>query len=97
VVQGGFDPQRVIRLELDASGAAVESVVPMAIALEGFNQPGFGTLQGERLYYFANSGADDAEGAIVMSTPLDAGVEAAPPDMAQFGEAVKAHQQQKKD
>ena len=97
VVQGDFEPQRLIRLELDASGAAVQSVAPMAIALEGFNQPGFGTLQGERLYYFANSGADDAEGAIVMSTPLDAGVEAAPPDMAQFGEAIKAHQQQNKD
>ena len=97
VVQGGFEPQRLIRLELDASGAAVQSVAPMAIALEGFNQPGFGTLQGESLYYFANNGADDEEGAIVMSTPLDAGVEAAPPDMAQFGEAIKAHQQQKKD
>jgi len=97
VVQGGFEPQRLIRLELDASGAAVQSVAPMAVALEGFNQPSFGTIQGESLYYYANSGADDAEDAILMSTPLDAGVEAAPPDMAQFGDAIKAYQQQKKD
>ena len=97
VVQGGFEPQRLIRLELDASGAAVQSVAPMAIALDGFNQPGIGTLQGESLYYFANSGADDAKSAIIMNTPLDAGVEAKPPDWAQFGDAIKAKQQQTKD
>lgn len=97
VVQGGFDPQRLIRLELDATGAAVQSVAPMAIALADFNQPGIGTIQGEDLYYLANSGADDAKSAIIMNTPLDAGAEAAPPDMAQFGNAIKARQQQKKD
>ena len=97
VVQGDFEPQRLIRLELDASGAAVQSVAPMAIALEDFNQPGIGTIQGESLYYFANSGADDAKSAIIMNTPLNAGVEAAPPDWTQFGEAMKAKQQQTKD
>jgi len=94
VVQGGFQPQRLVRLELDASGAAVQSVAPMAIALEDFNQPGIGTFQGESLYYFANSAADDAKSTIIMNTPLDAGVEAAPPDWAQFEEAIEAKQQQ---
>jgi hypothetical protein len=97
VVQGGFEPQRVIRLELDASGAVVQSIAPMAIALEDFNRPGIGTIQGESLYYVANSGADDAKSAIIMNTPLDAGAEVAPPDMAQFGKAIKANQQQTKD
>ena len=97
VVQGGFNPQRVIRLELDASGAAVQSVAPMAIALEEFNRPGNGTIQDESLYYIANSGADDAKSTIIMNTPLDAGIEAAPPDWSQFGEAMKAKQQKKKD
>jgi hypothetical protein len=97
VVQGGFEPQRVIRLELDASGAVVQSIAPMAIALEDFNRPGIGTIQGESLYYVANSGADDAKIAIIMNTPLDAGAEVAPPDMAQFGKAIKANQQQTKD
>jgi hypothetical protein len=97
VVQGGFKPQRLIRLELDASGAAVQSVVPMAIALEDFNQPGMGTIQGESLYYIANNGADDAKSAIIMNTPLDAGVEALPPDIEKFGKTMKAKQQQTKD
>ena len=97
LVQGGFSPQRVVRLELDASGAAVQSVSPMAIALEDFNQPSAGTFQGDSLYYFANTGAEEAAGAIVVSTPLDAGVEVAPPDMAKFEQAIRARQQQGKD
>jgi hypothetical protein len=90
LVQGGFSPQRVVRLELDASGAEVQSISPMAIAQDDFDRPGAGTFQGDRLFYFANSGADDATGAIVMSTPLDAGVEVAPPDMAKFEQIGRA-------
>ena len=97
VVQGGFDPQRVIRLELDASGAAVESVVPMAIALEEFYRPGNGTIQDESVYYIANSGADDAKSAIIMKTPLNAGVEATAPDAMEFKKVMDAKRQQKKD
>jgi hypothetical protein len=87
----------VIRLELDANGMTVQGVVPMAIALEDFNQPGISTLQGESLYYIANGGAEDAKSAIIMNTPLDAGAEVAPPDIAKFGETMKAKQKQKKD
>jgi hypothetical protein len=97
VVQGGFEPQRVIRLELDANGMTVQGIIPMAIALEDFNQPGISTLQGESLYYIANGGAEDAKSAIIMNTPLDAGAEVAPPDIAKFGETMKAKQKQKKD
>ncbi len=97
VVQGGFQPQRLVRLELDASGATVQSVTPMAIALEEFNRPGFGTIQDESLYYIANSGADDAKSAIIMKTPLDAGVEAAPPDVMEFKKVMDAKRQQQKD
>ena len=97
LVQGGFSPQRVVRLELDASGAVVQSISPMAIAMDDFDRPGAGTFQGDSLYYFANGGADDAAGAIVMSSPLDAGVEVAPPDMAKFEQAIRARQQQVED
>ena len=97
VVQGGFDPQRVIRLELDASGVTVESVVPMAIALEEFYRPGNGTIQDESVYYIANSGADDAKSAIIMKTPLNAGVEATAPDAMEFKKVMDAKRQQKKD
>jgi hypothetical protein len=65
----------------------------MAIGLEQFNQPGVGTIKGSDLFYFANSGQAGAEGAIVMSTPLDAGSEVAPPDMSKFEDAIRAHSQ----
>jgi len=97
LIQGGISPQRVIRLELDANGAVAQSISPMAIALEDFNQPGGGTLHGESLYYFANSGDGEAAQTIVMSTPLDAGVQVAPPDMKQFEEAMRERQLQTKD
>ena len=79
VVQGRFTPPRIIRIELDSSGAGATSVAPMAMALNEFNRPGAGTIRDGRLYYIANAGAEDDSEAIVMSTPLDAGAEAAPP------------------
>lgn len=89
VIQGGFSPQRVIRLELDAEGKAVESVTPMAFALDEFDRPALGSIHEDRLYYFANAGADEDTGANVVSTQLSAGVEAAPPDLDQFKNALK--------
>ena len=97
LVQGGFEPQRVIRLELDDRLAVVQSITPMAIALDEFNQPGIGTLQGGNLSYFANGGAEDTADVIVMSTPLDAGAEVAPPGSTEVKRAMEAEQQQKKD
>jgi len=74
VVQAGIRPERLVRLELDASGAAVENVVPMAIALESFERPGAGAVAGDGYYYFANTGAADAAaGSIIVRTRLDAG------------------------
>lgn len=71
VIQNGFQPQRIIRLELDANGTNVVNVSPMAVALEEFDRPAFGTLKGGEVYYFANPG--DNEAVKVMKTPLDAG------------------------
>lgn len=94
VVQGAFTPQRVVRLALDGvSGSIVESISPMANALEVFNQPGTGTIRGNELIYFANSGAAEGSGAIVVSTPLDAGTEVAPPEMDLFEEALRSKYQ----
>jgi hypothetical protein len=93
IVQGGLEPQRVIRLELDPGGATVQSVSPMASALDEFSQPGLGAIQGGNLYYFANSGAQEAANVMVMRTPLDAGSEVAPPDVSQFKQAIEARQQ----
>lgn len=94
VVQGAFTPQRVVRLALDnVSGSIVESISPMANALEVFNQPGIGTIRGNDLFYFANNGGEEGSGAMVVSTPLDAGSEVAPPDMGMFEEAIRSQSQ----
>jgi hypothetical protein len=74
VVQAGIQPERLVRLELDPTGAAVDKVVPLAVALEPFERPGQGTVVQGDIFYFANPGAgEDAAGAVVMRTPLDAG------------------------
>lgn len=88
VVQGAFTPPRVVRLALDSvSGSVAESISPMANALEYFNQPGVGAIRGNDLFYFANTGDTEGSGAIVLSTPLDAGSEVAPPNMGVLDKA----------
>jgi len=54
MIQNGFQPQRIMRLELDANGANIVKVIPLAIALDEFDRPAFGTVKGEEVYYFAN-------------------------------------------
>jgi hypothetical protein len=97
IVQGGFNPQRLVRLELGDNGSEALSVSPMAIALDDFNRRGLATIRGDSIYYFANTGAEGSPGAIVMSTPLEAGAQAAPPDNAYFEEALKSNRKQTKD
>ncbi len=95
IVQGGISPQRLMRLDLDAGGATVMDVGPMAIALEEFDHPETGTLGEDGMYYFASNGAGKSSPpAIVMHTPLTAGGEIVPPDMRQFQKALKEKQQQ---
>lgn len=95
VTQSGISPQRLMRLELDPAGAAVESVRPMAIALEGFDWPGVGTLRGDNLYYFSNQGTRSGDQkARMMVTPLEAGGEITPPDMRLFEESMEQKGQQ---
>ena len=85
VIQNGIKPQRVMRLQLDASGTRVETVRPLAVALPEFDLPSFGTLEGENLYYFANSQwlgkAGSKKPVTVLRTPLDSSAELVQPDM----------------
>lgn len=95
ITQSGISPQRLMRLELDTAGAAVETVTPMAIALEGFDWPGVGTLRDDSLYYFANQGSRSGDQrARMMVTPLDAGGEITQPDMRVFEESMEQKGQQ---
>ena len=88
VIQNGIRPQRVMRLQLSASGQKVESVRPLAVAQPEFDFPNFGTIEGENLYYFANSQRMGNSGSqkpvTVLSTPLDSGTELVQPDMQEF-------------
>lgn len=89
VTQSGISPQRIMRLALDSTGAAVETVAPMASSLDAFDMPGAGTVRERGLYYFANHGSPDAASLLLMTTPLDAGSEIKAPEMKQFEEAIK--------
>ena len=95
ITQSGLSPQRIMRLQLDSNGAAAETVTPMASNLPGFDTPGVGTLRGGSIFYFANHGSSKADQDLVLlATPLTAGNEVKPPDINQFGEAIKKKMEQ---
>jgi hypothetical protein len=95
LTQGGFSPQRLLRLDLDQTGAHVEELTPVAIALEPFEGPGVGTLGADQMYYIANAmSPDPAARAIVMQSPLTAGTNIVPADMRLFQEQMKQKQNQ---
>ncbi len=93
LVQGGFDPQRIVRLQLDGTGAGVESISPMVIALPEFDHPGPAAIRDDKLVFFANSSAMEKDGLLVMASQLDAGTEVAPPDVKDLHDAMKAQMQ----
>jgi sugar lactone lactonase YvrE len=105
VIQNGIKPQRVIGLQLDASGTKIEAVRPMAVAQPAFDLPSFGTIEGESLYYFANSQQPGKSGSqkpvTVLRTPLDAGGNLVQPDVRLFleqqAELNKQREQEKKE
>jgi hypothetical protein len=95
VTQSGIRPQRIMRFVLDAAGAGVQSVVPMAVALDGFDTPGTGTIRGDSLYFFANHGTRSEDDHMrMMVTPLDSGEEIKSPDMRLFERMVRERMEQ---
>ena len=88
VIQNGIRPQRVMRLQLDPSGTRVASVAPLAVALPEFDLPSFGAIEGEDLYYFANSQWVGKQGpqkpVAVVRSPLNSSVDLMQPEMEQF-------------
>jgi len=93
VVQGGFEPQRIMRLAIDPSGGVAQSVSPMAVALSEFDSPGHGVIQGDALVYFANTAAGRDSETVVMRTPLDAHVEIVQPTQDELNNASKPRNQ----
>lgn len=68
IVQNGFQPERVMQLDLDSTGTSVVAMLPIASAKEEFDRPGLGMIKGQHVYYFANLG--DAEDAMAGTPRL---------------------------
>ncbi|MEE4297065.1 MAG: hypothetical protein V2J20_10690 [Wenzhouxiangella sp.] len=54
-IQNGISPQRVLRLQLGPDGLGVIAVAPVLAALEVFDTPTFGTMDGSELVLFSGS------------------------------------------
>jgi len=98
MIQNGNMPQRVMRLQLDPEGIEVVAVRPMAVSQPKFDFPSFGALQGESLYFFANSQSSVNSGSnkavTVLSTPLGSSEDLAEPDIGKYlKQAVKGSKQ----
>lgn len=102
IIQNGIKPQRVMRLDLDASGTKAVSVTPLAVAQPEFDVPSFGTLEGDDFYFFANSQSLGEAGSqkpvTVLKTPQNAGGALVHPGMEQFlkQQAEQSKQQEQK-
>lgn len=55
VIQNGISPQRVLRLQLGPDGLGVTAVAPVLAALEEFDTPTFGSMDGSRLLMLSGS------------------------------------------
>jgi len=88
IIQNGNSPERVMRLELDETHTKVIAIRPLAVAQIEFDSPGFGTIRGEDLIYFANRQLNNTEGKVkpvtILRTPLDSSKDLAEPDMVEF-------------
>ena len=88
VIQNGIKPQRLMRLQLDSSGTQVTAVRPLAVAQPEFDYPSFGTVQGDDLYFFANSQSANNDGqrkaVTILRTPLDSNKDLVQPDMQEY-------------
>jgi len=54
-IQNGISPQRVLRLQLGPDGLGVVAVAPVLAALEVFDTPTFGAMNGAELVMFSGS------------------------------------------
>ena len=90
MIQNGFQPQRIMRLELDANGTMVTEAIPLASALADFDRPAFGTIKDDDVYYFANPGENQTVN--VMKTPLNPEETIESPEMRKMKDQIKGIQ-----
>jgi len=75
VVQNGIAPQRLMRLDLDATGSNVVNIIPLSSALEQYDLPSFARVQGDDVFYFAGSNLQGEKESkftpLVLRTPVE--------------------------
>jgi len=55
VIENGMSPKRVMRLQLEENGRKVGNVMPLDVANAAFTLPTYGAIDGDGLYFVANS------------------------------------------
>jgi hypothetical protein len=55
VIQNGMSPHRVIRFGLGADGRSIDRITPLDSANPAFTLPTYGAIDGDGLYFIANS------------------------------------------
>ncbi len=105
VIQNGFNPARVMRLELDEAGIEVKGMAPLLISQPLFDNPNYGVMRGDQLYFFANShwGLADARGKIsadkfkpvqIVRTDVSEAKNLVTPDMEMVKQIMEKRKQQ---
>jgi hypothetical protein len=91
-LQSGIDPDRLVRLQLDATGSKVTGITPVASAMPEFDGPGALTLDAGRFYFVANRNGDDSPEAILMQTTVEAGRDAVSTEMQKAQDDFQSRQ-----
>ncbi|MCF6264367.1 MAG: hypothetical protein L3J24_12380 [Xanthomonadales bacterium] len=101
IIQNGFTPSRVLRLQLDSDGVEIIDMAPLAVSQLVFDNPNFGVIRGDWLYYFANShwGKVASNGKVakpvsIVRTGVEEALNVVTPDLDLFIEQMKKRQQE---
>lgn len=105
VIQNGFSPARVLRLELDEAGVEVKGMAPLLVSQPLFDNPNYGVIRGDQLYFFANShwGLANARGEIsaadfkpvqIVKTDVSEAKNLVTPDMEMVKQIMKKRNQE---
>lgn len=96
VIQNGFHPSRVLRLQLNEKGTEIIDMAPLAVAQALFDKPNFGVIRDNSLYFYANShwGLVDTNGEVstpikIIRTRVDEAPNLTNPDIEMYYEHIK--------
>jgi hypothetical protein len=73
-IENGMSPKRVMRLHLAKDGRSIDRAMPLDAANPAFSLPTYGTIDGDAIYFIANSqkNAYDAYGVLKDASKLEA-------------------------